>query len=152
MVFHTSRIAMVVNMFRIAMVSLVLCHAVQASKFGCEENQWDPTMNAIMVCDQEQCATQCMGNPTCVANCMAARDPEYPHCGIDCAAEAAGCGLSQCFRECLLGCNDRCVRCIEPNCSPQYAACLGVALGQQPDGCCEADITAWTLQNTHYLV
>lgn len=116
---------------------LFTLQCVTAVNCGCLPTEWDPDMNGVLVCDQEECATACLGNANCVYNCMHARDPQYPLCGIDCAAGAAGCGLSMCFRECMLGCNDRCVRCTETKCSPAYADCLNVPVGNQPDGCCE---------------
>lgn len=122
--------------FKSSIVLLTLQCVVAANR-GCSQGEWNPAMNGIMVCDQEQCATSCLGNTNCVYNCMHNRNPQYPLCGIECAAEAAGCGLSMCFRECMFGCNDRCVRCNDIKCSPVYAECLNVPLGNQPDGCCD---------------
>ena len=107
-----------------------------AANATCAPGQWDVADNDALLCDQEQCGVQCLGNAACVANCMRARNPTYDDCGVNCAAAAAGCGLSQCFGSCLTGCNDRCVACTAPACGPSYASCLGVDLGAQPTTCC----------------
>lgn len=105
---------------------------------ACAPGQWNTADNDAMLCDQEQCGVQCLGNPSCVDSCMRARNPTYDLCGVECAAAAAGCGLSQCFTSCLTGCNDNCVACTAPACGPAYAQCLGIDLGEQPTTCCPA--------------
>jgi len=112
---------------------LALASAANAT---CAPGQWNVADNDALLCDQEQCGVQCLGNAACVASCMRARNPTYDDCGVNCAAAAAGCGLSQCFGSCLTGCNDRCVACTAPACGPSYASCLGVDLGAQPTTCC----------------
>jgi hypothetical protein len=107
-----------------------------AANAACAPGQWNVDDNDAMLCDQEQCGVQCLGNAGCVQSCMLARNPTYDTCAVDCAAAAAGCGLSQCFGSCLTGCNDNCVACTAPACGPSYAACLGVELGAQPTTCC----------------
>jgi len=107
-----------------------------AANAQCAPGQWNVADNDAMLCDQEQCGVQCLGNPTCVQNCMLARSPTYDTCAVTCAAQAAQCGLSNCFGACLTGCNDNCVACTAPACGPAYAECLGVDVGQQPTTCC----------------
>jgi len=113
----------------------VLAFAATANA-TCAPGQWNTAWNDALLCDQEQCAVQCLGNAGCTTNCMLARNPTYDKCGVTCASNAAGCGLSQCFSQCLSGCNQNCVNCTAPRCGPAYASCLGVAIGQQPTTCC----------------
>jgi hypothetical protein len=80
----------------------------------CAPGQWNTAWNDALLCDQEQCAVQCLGNAGCTTNCMLARNPTYDKCGVTCASNAAGCGLSQCFSQCLAGCNQNCVNCTAP--------------------------------------
>jgi hypothetical protein len=109
-----------------------------AANAACGPGQWNTADNDAMLCDQERCGVQCLGNPSCVQNCMLASNPTYDVCAVDCAAAAANCGLQQCFGACITGCNDNCVACTAPACGPAYAACLGVAVGEQPTTCCPA--------------
>ena len=115
----------------------VLAFAATANA-TCAPGQWNTAWNDALLCDQEQCAVQCLGNAGCTTNCMLARNPTYDTCGVTCAASAAGCGLSSCFSQCLSGCNQNCVNCTAPRCGPAYAQCLGLATGLQPTTCCPA--------------